>query len=140
MLLRMAWFHSFLWLSNNPLYICTTSSLSIPWNLLFSSLRLFWNQLQPNYSMIIIACVCVCVCVCVYLCVCVCVNEQCYVPFPVLPQSHFPLGNECFCSRVSIQIVPMLAEIGLLFIALRMKRYFIKLPLVLINDMNSLYL
>ena len=30
MLLQMALFHSFLWLSNIPLYICTTSSLSIP--------------------------------------------------------------------------------------------------------------
>ena len=30
MLLQMALFCSFLWLSNIPLYICTTSSLSIP--------------------------------------------------------------------------------------------------------------
>ena len=30
MLLQVALFHSFLWLSNIPLYICTTSSLSIP--------------------------------------------------------------------------------------------------------------
>ena len=30
MLLQMALFHSFLWLSNIPLYICTTSSLPIP--------------------------------------------------------------------------------------------------------------
>ena len=29
MLLQMALFRSFLWLSNIPLYICTTSSLSI---------------------------------------------------------------------------------------------------------------
>ena len=29
MLLQMALFHSFLWLSSIPLYICTTSSLSI---------------------------------------------------------------------------------------------------------------
>ena len=29
MLLPMALFHSFLWLSNIPLYICTTSSLFI---------------------------------------------------------------------------------------------------------------
>ena len=29
MLLQMALFHSFLWLNNIPLYICTTSSLSI---------------------------------------------------------------------------------------------------------------
>ena len=32
MLLQMALFHSFLWLSTIPLYICTTSSLSIPVN------------------------------------------------------------------------------------------------------------
>ena len=30
MWLQMALFHSFLWLSNIPLYICTTSSSSIP--------------------------------------------------------------------------------------------------------------
>ena len=30
MLLQMALFHSFLWLSNIPLYICSTSCLSIP--------------------------------------------------------------------------------------------------------------
>ena len=30
MLLQMALFNSFLWLSNIPLYKCTTSSLSIP--------------------------------------------------------------------------------------------------------------
>ena len=30
MLLQVALFHSFFWLSNIPLYICTTSSLSIP--------------------------------------------------------------------------------------------------------------
>ena len=30
MLLQMALFHSFLWLINIPLYVCTTSSLSIP--------------------------------------------------------------------------------------------------------------
>ena len=30
MLLQMASFHSFLWLGNIPLYVCTTSSLSIP--------------------------------------------------------------------------------------------------------------
>ena len=30
MLLQMALFHSFLWLSNSPLYMCTTSSLSTP--------------------------------------------------------------------------------------------------------------
>ena len=29
MLLQMTKFHSFLWLSSTPLYICTTSSLSI---------------------------------------------------------------------------------------------------------------
>ena len=29
MLLQMALFHSFLWLSSIPLYLCTTSSLSI---------------------------------------------------------------------------------------------------------------
>ena len=28
--LQMTQFHSFLWLSNNPLYICTSSSLAIP--------------------------------------------------------------------------------------------------------------
>ena len=34
MLHQMALFHSFLWLSSIPLYICTTSSLSIyQWNL-----------------------------------------------------------------------------------------------------------
>ena len=30
MLLHIALFHSFLWLSNSPLYTCTTSSLSNP--------------------------------------------------------------------------------------------------------------
>ena len=30
MLLHMALFHLFLWLSNIPLYICATSSLSVP--------------------------------------------------------------------------------------------------------------
>ena len=30
MLLQMALFHSFLWLNNIPLYLCTSSSLSIP--------------------------------------------------------------------------------------------------------------
>ena len=30
MLLQMALFHSFLWLSNIPLYMCTTFSLSVP--------------------------------------------------------------------------------------------------------------
>ena len=29
MLLQLAWFRSFLWLSNSPLYICTISSFSI---------------------------------------------------------------------------------------------------------------
>ena len=43
MLLQMAWFHSFLWLSSIPVCVCMCVH------------------------------VCVCVCVCVYACACVCV-------------------------------------------------------------------
>ena len=44
-LLQLSLFYSFLWLSNSPLYVCTTSSLSIP-QLLSSSVMS--NSLWPH--------------------------------------------------------------------------------------------
>ena len=43
MLLQMALFHSFLWLSHIPLYICTTSSLSVHQD------RLFFLKMEKRF-------------------------------------------------------------------------------------------
>ena len=42
MLLQMTSFHSFLWLRSIPLYICTTSSLSIPLSVNMQAASMFW--------------------------------------------------------------------------------------------------
>ena len=90
MLLQIAVFHSFLWLSNIPLYILTTYPLSVDGHLCcFYVLDVvnsavmnngvyvsFWSMICSGHiprSVFICVCVYLCVCVCVYVCVSLCV-------------------------------------------------------------------